>query len=75
MFKNRVPSKILWPKREEVRGDWENCTRSFTICNAHQMFFGLSKKGGEDEQGMWHKQERRDKHIAFRWGNLKRETT
>lgn len=75
MFKNRVPRKTFWPKREEVGGGWKNCMRSFKICTAQQIFFGLSNQGGEDEQGMWHKQGRRDMHIAFWWGNLKRETT
>jgi hypothetical protein len=46
MFKNRVLRKIFWPKIEEVGGGWKNCTRSFTICIAHQMFFGLSNQGG-----------------------------
>ena len=33
MFENRVLRKIPDPERDEVKGDWRNCTtRSFKIC-------------------------------------------
>jgi hypothetical protein len=47
VFDNKVLTKISGPKRDEVTGDWRNCTmRSFKICTPHQVLFGCSSQEG-----------------------------
>jgi hypothetical protein len=41
VFENRVLRGIFGPKKEEVMGEWRNCTMwSLMICNPHQILFG-----------------------------------
>jgi hypothetical protein len=41
VLEDRVLRRTLGPKREEVRGEWEDyITRSLMICTAHQILFG-----------------------------------
>ena len=38
---NRVPRRILRPKRDEVTGEWrKDIVRSLMICSAHPVLFG-----------------------------------
>jgi hypothetical protein len=41
VFEDRVLRGIFGPKKEEVRGEWRNCTmRSLMIYTLHQILFG-----------------------------------
>jgi hypothetical protein len=47
VFEKRVLRKIPGPERDEVKGDWRNCTiRSFKICTPHKILFGCSSQEG-----------------------------
>jgi hypothetical protein len=41
LLANNVVRRIIWPKRDELTGEWKKYIMSSSmICTAHQIFFG-----------------------------------
>jgi hypothetical protein len=54
-FENRVPRKLLWPKRDKLTAEWRRLhDEELAICTPHQILVGRSNQDEFDGRDMLH---------------------